>query len=237
MGILGIATSLILTGCGGGGGAGVSSGSTAPQTFAVAAAVRQKGLAGYQISGPISGTATVNGQSLSVAGNAQFSVFAATVPTEFDNQPAFEGMETLNGSVTIASQTYTVANSDSFFVATNGTPLGDMSPTSFCVVTSYSSPPDSAAIGSTGEFMTLNCYTDGTRTTLVGTESERYVVSSGPYAETAIVSIIDTAVNTANEVVSVTQVDFEADAAGAFMLLDVRESGTYEGIYMTFTIQ
>ena len=50
-------------------------------------------------------------------------------------------------------------------------------------------------------------------------------------------SIIDTAVNTANEVVSVTQVDFEADAAGAFMLLDVRESGTYEGIYMTFTIQ
>ncbi|MDC8784950.1 hypothetical protein [Roseateles koreensis] len=226
---------LALSACGGG-----SSNSDTPsaKAFALSAAAKQARGGNLQKTSNIVGTATYNGQSLGFTGTATMTVASATVSTTFNGQAALQGSATLAGSLTINGTVTPLSNLSNYYQdASTGKPLGSSASGSYCVVTSYTPPADTATVGATGQILSESCYTDASMATATGNSVETYVVSAGSSADTALVSIIDTEFNALKQQIGTTQLDFTVDSAGNISLLDVKVNQTVDGIAVNFTMK
>ena len=187
----------------------------------------------------MSGTGTLGSTTLPIGGTAQLLVSPANVATTFNGQGALQGTVSLSGTLVISGQSRALGSSSNFYVNASATQsLGTSSASDDCVVTAYTPPPATAMVGATGPLAMSTCYADSTMTTVIGTEADTYRIAAGTTATNGLVSIISTNTNTANQVTSVTQVDFLIDSAGVTTLKDVKASGTASnGVLVSFTIQ
>lgn len=231
-----VSSTVLLSACGGGGSS--SNDPVNPsKSFALAAPVKQTHSGVLQKSGAITGTATYQGQTLTLSGTMSLSSTAATIPTQFNGQPALQGGLNMIGSLTINGQTTPFSSTSNYYETSAGIPLGTSSSGDYCVVSNYAAPPANASIGSSGQVMNLTCYTDSSKQVATGTQVESYTLSAGPTADTALLSVTDTEFNTANQQVSLTQIDFLIDANGNATLQQVKSSGVLDGVSVAFTLK
>ena len=108
--------------------------------------------------------------------------------------------------------------------------LGSQSPTSYCVVTSYTQLPAAASIGTTGTLAKGTCYADSTRTNPLGSETVSYSVTAGTTSSNLTYTQIAVAVDNNNVQVASTQDAFLVDTSGSMTLRPVTMSGVADGL-------
>lgn len=229
--------SALLSACGGGGGASSADSPAQTQAFALAAPVKQTHSGALQMSGNITGTATYQGQTFTLSGTMSMSSSAATLATQFNGQPAMQGGLNLIGSLSINGQTSPFSSSSNYYETADGIPLGSSSSTDYCVVSSYTPPPSTATLGAAGQVMSMNCYSDSSKTLASGTQIESYTLNAGTSPGTAILSVTDIELNPAGQQTSLSRIDFLIDANGNATLQQLSTSGVIDGVTVSFVLK
>ncbi len=201
-------TALIMTACGGGGGAPapVVPVASTSQFQLIAAYVTD-----FQDSSPhtftVDGTVTSSGVTGTVAGSG---ILTRTdrINTVFEGTPAIQKTTTLNGSanVTVAGTTTTVvfppSASTDFVAQTFVMPyLGSSTIGAYSVVVPPFAIPEFARVGESGTFGTVNTYASSAKGPITGTTVFTWTLTADT-ASTAILTITQTARNASSALVS-----------------------------------
>lgn len=174
---------LSLSACGGGSG---SSSQASATSFPFKMAYTNFILGGW--SGTFSVTATGGGLSCVGAGTHVFN--PANQTTSFNVTPtqsvaAVSSSDTLSMYWNSGNCNSLNLNTETFFAASSGTPLGDIAGGTYEVVTA-SNIPTTVQVGSNDTLLTQTTYSDSTETSILGTTTETYSVTAGADANTAI---------------------------------------------------
>jgi hypothetical protein len=185
-----VAAITLLAACGGGGGG--SSGPVASTSSFNLLATYAATFSGPQVNNftltGTSGSTSISGSGTATTGN--------TTTGTFEGQSALQRTTTVTGSFTANGTSYPLNSSCVDWVTTNFVPLGIVC-TEYEVVTGTPTLPTAVHVGDTGTVYTANRYSSSSKTTLLGTVTETYVVEADT-ASTVLVTLIDTYKNTSN---------------------------------------
>ncbi|MFC5499819.1 hypothetical protein ACFPOE_19920 [Caenimonas terrae] len=124
----------------------------------------------------IAGTVTASGQTVSVAGAGTY--------TETTSAATFEGVAglrkhvDLSGSVSANGQTAPLSASTDAYYDSNYKPLGSTSAGAYCVTTAYTSLPANAPAGTSGTWISQDCYASSAKTSKIGSGTVTYTVEA-----------------------------------------------------------
>lgn len=228
-----------LSGCGGGGGSDQTAtpSPSSPASVPLHQAVVNLSNSGYQRSLSFSGTASSGTQTLSVSGSLQVSSSSYSVPATFNGQAALSNTTTYSGTLTGNGQSIPIVTSEQSYINSSYVLLGSQSPTSYCVVTSFTPLPATGSIGTTGTWARGTCYTNSARTTTTGSQTISFSVSAGTASTNLTFTQNIVSVDTNNRQVATEQDVFLIDTQGNISLKSVSIFGVYSGVTLNLTGQ
>lgn len=203
----------LLTACGGGGDAGSSTPPPVTTSFSLAAGYQARIVNGtsenFALSGSCTGTATITTSAAvpsvfeGVAGVSADQVSTATLNNCSPSSSSSTGTTYFNSSY--ANLGLAVFNGEYASFAAPPTAL-----------------PASVRIGDTGTVVTLNSYSDGSKSTQTGTRVISYVIEAdGSSTTTSIVNITTRSFNTSSQLLSTQQSRYRMAENGALTLLTI----------------
>lgn len=189
---VGISFSFIgmLSGCGGGGG-GDSVASSTPSTTefplstAIANFVNQT--RSYQFI--MNGTGLSSGQTISFTGAG--TVSESMVQATFEGTAAFKKSVTNTGTLTMLGTTIPVAITASTYFDSNYVPIGSSVQNAYCITSAKNQLPAKARIGDNGNWYTLTCYTNSSKSQVDSIAYVSYSIEPDS-ATTALFKLITT---------------------------------------------
>ena len=216
-----ITVTLAFTACGGGGGGG---GSTDPVVSTNSFNLQSAYVA--LISGGWSKTFTISG---TCAGSFAITAGAVTTATTFESAFALSGTEV--STITLSNCTpASAADTETKYHDSNYMPLGySVQGGKYAVYTATPTLPTTVRVGDTAVIGTLNRYTNSTKSTGAGTQTESFVVEADT-ATTAIINVISKYYSSSNVLTSTEQDRYRIDANNRLtpISLDVTySSGTH----------
>lgn len=184
---------LVLTACGGGGSDSPATstpptGTSATATFPLAAAIVNFLKEAKATPFSVTGTASGNGQALSVTGSGTSSEINTT--GTFNGVPAI--VKTIRVTGNLESRGTKIPLGDTTttqYFDSSYKPLGALSSVGYCVTSAQTALPATIRIGDAGEYYTLNCYTNSAKTTLTDTSKVSYALEAATET-TAILKLI-----------------------------------------------
>ncbi|HJV01073.1 MAG TPA: hypothetical protein VJ752_11020 [Burkholderiaceae bacterium] len=214
-----------------GGGSSNSSASTTPVTssFPVQQALSYAFTHGMQANLAITGTATSGSASYPVTGTLSYALGMAS-NTTFEGATAQQATENLNASISVNGLTQPISVSGAVIVNAQYAPIGDRSPDSYCVASGTPAYPVTATAGQSGDIVTMNCYTDSTKRTLINTEKMSYVTTAGSDANTLNFQIVTTDYGLTSTPQSSISVTYAISTAGVPKLVRVQATQTESGV-------
>lgn len=229
--VLGATLAAILSACGGGGGGSNTTYDTTPATtsFPVQQALTYAFTHGLQATLAISGNATQGTTSYALSGTLSYSLGIAT-STTFEGATVSQSAETLAATISANGISQPLNVSDTVFLNAQYVPVGSRSPTSYCVAAATANYPANASAGQSGDIVTMNCYADSTKRTLVDIEKLSYVTTAGSEANTLNFQLVTTDYGLTNTPVSSNTVTYTISANGVPKLTRVQLTGTESGI-------
>ena len=168
------ATALAIAACGGGGSDTPVQTTSATTTFPLAAAMASQINDKRSTPFIVSGTASGSGQTFAVTGNGTES--ESTVPGVFEGLPALVKSVTVTGTVEGQGNKVPLAGTTTTFFDASYRPLGASTSSSYCVSSAYTPLPVLARIGDNGAYYSSTCYTNSTKSVLVGVNTVSYTV-------------------------------------------------------------
>lgn len=226
-----------LSACGGGGGGGTSNtaidATPVTTSFPVQQALTYVFTHGMQATLTISGSTTKGSLSYPLSGSLTYALGVAT-SAMFDGAVALQSAETLNGTLLANGTSQPLTVTGSLFLNAQYAPIGETTSDSYCVATNTPSYPATATAGQSGDIVTMNCYADGTKRTLVNVEKVTYVTTAGSEANTLNFQMVTTDYGLTNAPVSTASTTYTISAAGIPKLTRVQLSGAQDGI--TFSL-
>jgi hypothetical protein len=167
---------LLLAACGGGGGS--SSTPAANVSYPLLQAMQYALAHGLQNTLPASGTAVSNNVSYPVSGSLTLTSSTGSNTTFNNIANSIQTVDTVSGNLIINSINVPFNSTGTSYYNSNYQPFGDVTSGRYCVSSSPGSYPTTATAGMTGSLTTYNCYSDSTKTTLVGTNVDSYVTTA-----------------------------------------------------------
>ena len=219
-----------LCACGGGGGGGTAAAvAPTPSNFPVQQALTHAFTHGLQSTLNITGSSSNGGTTYPLSGSLTYTLSAA-INTTFEGAPAFQSIETINGTVSANGMSTPLAASIPVYVNAQYAPIGSNETGNYCVASTPSSYPASASAGQTGEVATMKCYTDGSKRTLSSTEKITYVTTAGADANSLNFQTLRSVYDLSNKLVSSGTTTYSISSAGIPKLTRVQISQTHNGI-------
>ncbi|WP_229218941.1 hypothetical protein [Rugamonas brunnea] len=217
-----------------GGGSSGSSASTTPVTtsFPVQQALAYAFTHGMQANLAITGTATSGALSYPVTGTLSYALGMAS-NTTFEGAAAQQATENLNASVVVNGVSQPISTSSTLIVNAQYAPIGDRTSDSYCVASGTPSYPATATVGQSGDIVTMNCYTDSTKRTLVNTEKLSYVAAAGSDANTLNFQMVTTDFGLTSTPQSSVTITYAVSTAGVPKLIRVQATQTESGVTVT----
>jgi hypothetical protein len=171
-----------LAACGGGGGDSSAAPAASTASFALAAGYKSLVLAGGGYNFTISGTC---------GGTATESVAGATASSTFEGSAALQSSVTQQLNLTGCTPPTVAITSTTYQDPATYLPIGSVTVGTEYVVAQVKAAalPTTVKVGDNAAVVTLNVYSDSTKTTLTGTRTASYAVTADTSA-TAIVTII-----------------------------------------------
>ncbi len=226
--------SILLAGCGGGGGTALPAAGT---TFPLQTAMSALLTAGVTRSATVSGSALYQGVSVPISGSVTLSILPMTQATVlFNAQTATYAIFSVSGTVTVASQTLSISSSQQTYFSTALQPLGYTSTGAYCVAGAPGSYPATVQLGDSGSIVSYACYSDSTMSVPVGTESLSYKVGPGVSSTTVTVSLIDTATTTSGQTSSSEIDNYLLSTGGTLSLSSASLSMTDSGVLLNMQL-
>lgn len=204
------ALSLSLAACGGGGGG--SGPITSTDSFPMATAFKNQIDSGYFHDFTVTGSQTVSGTTYHVSGSGNISVSPAT-PSTFEGQAALLNSETLSGTLVVNGTTAPFSSTAQEYATTSYAPFGIVTSSEYCVMQGSPSIPSTVKVGDTAAVGTYTCYTDGSKTTVLGTGQLSYVVEADT-EHTAILNLIEKDFDSTNSLQVTDQTRWRIDTFG-----------------------
>ena len=152
---------VILSACGGGGDSTASatqSSTVFPLSTAVANFVNET--RSYRFS--MNGTGISSGQTFSFIGSG--TVSESTVQATFEGTAAFKKSVTNTGVLTMLGTSIPVATTAATYFDSNYNPMGSTAQNAYCITTAKTPLPAMVRIGDNGNWYTLTCYTNSSKT-------------------------------------------------------------------------
>ena len=137
----------------------------------------------------MTGSASDGSNTYAVTGSLTFTLGAAT-NTTFNGTAALQTTETVTGTLTIAGETAALDSFSTSYLNLSYQPLAYSTEGSYCEAASPVVYPATASAGQSGDLGVFNCYTDSTKTTFVGSETETYLATAGSTYNTLDMTII-----------------------------------------------
>ena len=193
------ALSALVAACGGGGDGGSPAQPAPAASTGVPLAAAMSNVINQGRSGTVSiaGTVTAAGQTVTVAGSGTYT--ESTTAATFEGIAGLRKHIDLSGSVSASGQTAPLSASTDAYYDSNYKPLGSTAPGTYCVTTAYSGLPASAQAGTSGAWISQDCYTSSAKTSKIGSGTIGYTVEADS-ANSAIVRfttrVTDSAGNT-----------------------------------------
>ncbi len=231
---LALLSSLVLAGCGGGGGTSLPpAGTTFPLQSAMAALLT----AGAARTASVSGTALYQGVSVPIGGSVTLSILPLSqATTPFNAQPALFATLGVTGTVSVASQTLSIASSQQSYFNTALQPLGYASSQAYCVARTPGIYPATVQLGDSGGIVDYDCYSDSTMAVPIGSETLSFQVGPGTSSSTVTVSLIDTATTSGGQTSSSETDNYLLGTDGTFSLSSASLSMTDSGVLLNMQL-
>lgn len=181
-----------LTACGGGGGDSDSS-EPVPSTLSFPFATANANFInnGYTHNFSLTGWQIVDGVRYNVTGSGTIELASATAAF-FEGQAALLNIQTISGTITVNGIDVPLPTTIAQHYSTsNYAPLGTVvAGEEYCVMQGTPIIPVTVKVGDTAELGTFICYTDASKTTLLGTAVISYAIEADT-ADTAIINLIE----------------------------------------------
>ena len=221
-----------LSACGGGGGSAPNS--TAGYNPAVSGFPIQQALTyafthGLQANLVIGGTATYGAASYPLSGSLTYTVSGATNAT-FEGAAALKSTESLNATISINGQSQPLTMNSPLYLNMQYAPIGSTDDGSYCVAAGTPVYPVTAVAGQSGDIVTMNCYTDSTKRTLIDVAKMSYVTTAGSDANSINFQMITTDYGLTSTPQSTTSITFTITAAGIPTLTRVQGTQVDSGV-------
>lgn len=209
----------LMSACGGGGGGGTPAPVASTAAFSLAASAASS----FQDTSTQSFTVSGKSSGISFTGSGTVTRGNVTAAT-FEGTSALQKTTIVSGSITGNGITVPISSSSTSYVDTNYVPLGRSGSTEYMVVSSTPPLPTSAYINDTGTYYVGNRYTDGSKSTLLGTASVTYALQPDT-ADTALLVLIYTEKDVAGSITMTSTSKIRLTPAGA--ATDLSESALY----------
>lgn len=182
-----LVAAITLTACGGGGGDDSTSGNSTQFPFSTIAESIAKEARVYQLT--ISESVTEPGRTLKFNGSGTYTIVSTT--TSFEGATAIQKTATSGGSGTIDGRSSVIGFGDttSSFYGPDFKLVGYIDAGSYCVAASQADLPSSVSVGQTGPLYNLNCYTNSSKATKIGSASASYALESAPSENSAFFKV------------------------------------------------
>ena len=115
---------------------------------------------------------------------------SAAIPSTFEGQPALLNNETFSGTLMVNGATAPISSTAQEYTTTSYAPFGIVSSGRYCVMQGSPSIPSTVKVGDSATIGTFNCYTDSSKTTVLGTGQLSYVIEADT-EHTAITNLIE----------------------------------------------
>ena len=220
-----------LTGCGGGGGGPsntVTDTNPVVSSFPIQQALAYAFTHGMQATFTITGSTSNGTTTYPLTGSLTYALGIAANAT-FEGSAALQSAESLNGTISANGSTQPLTINGQLFVNTQYAPIGESEPDSYCVATNTAAYPATAVAGQSGDIVTLNCYADSSKRTLVDVEKITYVTTAGSDANSLDFKMVTTDYGLSNTPQSTSSTTYTISAAGIPKLTRVQLSGTENG--------
>ena len=224
-----------LSACGGGGGSGGASSTAIDTTPVTTSFPVQQALTYAFTHGMQSPTLTITGSttngalSYTLSGTLTYTLSTATSAT-FEGAAALQSTETINGTITANGTSQPLSVTGTLFLNPQYVPIGANSSNNYCVATGTPNYPATASAGQSGDIVTMNCYADSTKRSLVNVEKLSYVTTAGSEANTLNFQMVTTDYGLTGTPVTSSSTTYTISAAGIPKLTRVQISGTEDGI-------
>lgn len=222
-----------LSACGGGGS---SNSSTSPTTvtssFPVQQALTYAFTHGMQANLSVTGTATSGSTSYPVTGTLSYALGMVS-NTTFEGAAAQQATEDLSANISVNGMSQPSSISSKLIVNAQYAPIGALSPDSYCVATGTPAYPATATVGQSGDIVTMNCYADSTKRTLVDVEKLTYVAVAGSDANTLNFQMVTTDYGLTSTPQSSNTVTYAISTAGVPKLVRVQFTEIESGVTVT----
>ena len=128
----------------------------------------------------ITGYEQVKNDSYTISGTVSFR-YGAPSSTTFNGASAFQVIETTTGSLDITGTTKSPPQQGilNFYLDSQYSPIGFVSAGVYCVASTKGGYPLAAVVGQGGLIGIFSCYSDSTKSILLGTTSLSYLASAG----------------------------------------------------------
>lgn len=223
----------VLVGCGGGGGGGGDA-PPAVTIFPVQDALTYAYTNGLQSNLNVTGSASDGVTTYPVTGTMTFTLGAAT-STTFNGTAARQTTETVSGTLTISGLTDSLNIFSTSYLNLSYEPLAYSTTGSYCEAASPIVYPDTASAGQSGNLGVFTCYTDSTKTSMTGSETESYVAKAGSTYNTLDITIITTMYDPLNNPMGTGSVTYTVTSGGIPSLTKFVMSTTESGITINLT--
>ncbi|MBA5608195.1 hypothetical protein H3H36_22860 [Duganella sp. FT3S] len=222
-----------LSACGGGGSSGAATSATPITTsFPIQQALAYAFTHGMQANLAITGTATSGSTSYPLTGTLSYALGIAS-NTTFEGAAAQQATEDLNASISINGMSQPLFVNSALIINAQYAPIGARSSDSYCVASGTPAYPATANVGQSGDIVTMNCYADSTKRTLVNTEKLSYVAAAGSDANTLNFQMITTDYGLTTTPQSSNTITYAISTAGVPKLVRVQATQTDSGVTIT----
>ncbi|WP_229218124.1 hypothetical protein [Rugamonas apoptosis] len=177
----------------------------------------------------ISGTATSGSTSVPVSGTLSYALGMAS-NTTFEGAGAQQATENLSATVSVNGASQPISISSALIVNAQYAPIGARSSDSYCVASGTPAYPATATVGQSGDIVTMNCYADSTKRTLVDVEKLSYVAVAGSDANTLNFQMVTTDYGLTSTPQSSNTITYAISAAGVPKLVRVQATQIESGV-------